>query len=98
MIWHIHNENFILDSTRIFMKAFHLLLFHGSDLSMCLTKIFVVSNLSKSNEILNLNFQIKIYIFKKYFKEELKRPNSYRSYLIFFVINIKIKMILKINK
>ncbi|KAH0440539.1 hypothetical protein IEQ34_025562 [Dendrobium chrysotoxum] len=24
------NENFILDSTRIFMKAFHLLLFHGS--------------------------------------------------------------------
>nr|YP_010724226.1 NADH dehydrogenase subunit B [Moraea polystachya]YP_010724242.1 NADH dehydrogenase subunit B [Moraea polystachya]YP_010724312.1 NADH dehydrogenase subunit B [Moraea spathulata]YP_010724328.1 NADH dehydrogenase subunit B [Moraea spathulata]WDW31353.1 NADH dehydrogenase subunit B [Moraea polystachya]WDW31369.1 NADH dehydrogenase subunit B [Moraea polystachya]WDW31439.1 NADH dehydrogenase subunit B [Moraea spathulata]WDW31455.1 NADH dehydrogenase subunit B [Moraea spathulata] len=30
MIWHIQNENFILDSTRIFMKAFHLLLFHGS--------------------------------------------------------------------
>ncbi|KAG4175362.1 hypothetical protein ERO13_A11G180330v2 [Gossypium hirsutum] len=25
-----HNENFILDSTRIFMKAFHLLLFDGS--------------------------------------------------------------------
>ncbi|RWR98151.1 NADPH-quinone oxidoreductase subunit 2 [Cinnamomum micranthum f. kanehirae] len=25
-----HNENFILDSTRILMKAFHLLLFHGS--------------------------------------------------------------------
>ncbi|XLU61227.1 hypothetical protein S245_020436, partial [Arachis hypogaea] len=24
------NENFILDSTRIFMKAFHLLLFDGS--------------------------------------------------------------------
>ncbi|KQJ95289.1 hypothetical protein BRADI_3g16293v3, partial [Brachypodium distachyon] len=24
------NENFILDSTRIFMKALHLLLFHGS--------------------------------------------------------------------
>ncbi|YP_003434020.1 NADH-plastoquinone oxidoreductase subunit 2 (chloroplast) [Typha latifolia] len=30
MIWHVQNENFILDSTRIFMKAFHLLLFHGS--------------------------------------------------------------------
>ncbi|XBJ24053.1 hypothetical protein VPH35_002020 [Triticum aestivum] len=30
MIWHVHNENFILDSTRIFMKAFHLLLFNGS--------------------------------------------------------------------
>nr|YP_009581986.1 NADH-plastoquinone oxidoreductase subunit 2 [Actaea vaginata]YP_009582000.1 NADH-plastoquinone oxidoreductase subunit 2 [Actaea vaginata]QBK50478.1 NADH-plastoquinone oxidoreductase subunit 2 [Actaea vaginata]QBK50492.1 NADH-plastoquinone oxidoreductase subunit 2 [Actaea vaginata]QFV17763.1 NADH dehydrogenase subunit 2 [Actaea vaginata]QFV17777.1 NADH dehydrogenase subunit 2 [Actaea vaginata] len=30
MIWHIQNENFILDSTIIFMKAFHLLLFHGS--------------------------------------------------------------------
>nr|YP_010395463.1 NdhB [Thamnosma montana]YP_010395478.1 NdhB [Thamnosma montana]YP_010395635.1 NdhB [Thamnosma texana]YP_010395650.1 NdhB [Thamnosma texana]UQJ72991.1 NdhB [Thamnosma montana]UQJ73006.1 NdhB [Thamnosma montana]UQJ73163.1 NdhB [Thamnosma texana]UQJ73178.1 NdhB [Thamnosma texana] len=30
MIWHIQNENFILDSTRIFMKAFHLLLFDGS--------------------------------------------------------------------
>ena len=30
MIWHVHNENFILDSTRIFMKAFHLLLFDGS--------------------------------------------------------------------
>jgi hypothetical protein len=28
--WHVQNENFILDSTRIFMKAFHLLLFHGS--------------------------------------------------------------------
>ncbi|KAJ0620641.1 hypothetical protein HanHA300_Chr00c0782g0811701 [Helianthus annuus] len=23
MIWHVQNENFILDSTRIFMKAFH---------------------------------------------------------------------------
>ena len=30
MIWDVHNENFILDSTRIFMKAFHLLLFDGS--------------------------------------------------------------------
>uniref|UniRef100_J3LQ65 NAD(P)H-quinone oxidoreductase subunit 2 N-terminal domain-containing protein n=1 Tax=Oryza brachyantha TaxID=4533 RepID=J3LQ65_ORYBR len=30
MIWHVQNENFILDSTRIFMKAFHLLLFQGS--------------------------------------------------------------------
>nr|YP_009000217.1 NADH-plastoquinone oxidoreductase subunit 2 [Silene paradoxa]YP_009000232.1 NADH-plastoquinone oxidoreductase subunit 2 [Silene paradoxa]AGZ18208.1 NADH-plastoquinone oxidoreductase subunit 2 [Silene paradoxa]AGZ18223.1 NADH-plastoquinone oxidoreductase subunit 2 [Silene paradoxa] len=30
MIWHVQNENFILDSTRICMKAFHLLLFDGS--------------------------------------------------------------------
>nr|YP_010476042.1 NADH dehydrogenase subunit 2 [Corydalis hamata]YP_010476067.1 NADH dehydrogenase subunit 2 [Corydalis hamata]UVH70329.1 NADH dehydrogenase subunit 2 [Corydalis hamata]UVH70354.1 NADH dehydrogenase subunit 2 [Corydalis hamata] len=30
MIWHVQNENFILNSTRIFMKAFQLLLFHGS--------------------------------------------------------------------
>nr|YP_009264169.1 NADH dehydrogenase subunit 2 [Exellodendron barbatum]ANJ18322.1 NADH dehydrogenase subunit 2 [Exellodendron barbatum] len=30
MIWHVQNENFILDSTIIFMKAFHLLLFDGS--------------------------------------------------------------------
>nr|YP_010738059.1 NADH-plastoquinone oxidoreductase subunit 2 [Pachysandra axillaris]YP_010738074.1 NADH-plastoquinone oxidoreductase subunit 2 [Pachysandra axillaris]WEQ92467.1 NADH-plastoquinone oxidoreductase subunit 2 [Pachysandra axillaris]WEQ92484.1 NADH-plastoquinone oxidoreductase subunit 2 [Pachysandra axillaris] len=30
MIWHVQNENFILDSTIILMKAFHLLLFHGS--------------------------------------------------------------------
>nr|QUQ06974.1 NADH dehydrogenase subunit B [Sauvagesia rhodoleuca]QUQ06990.1 NADH dehydrogenase subunit B [Sauvagesia rhodoleuca] len=30
MIWHVQNENFILNSTRIFMKAFHLLLFDGS--------------------------------------------------------------------
>nr|YP_009701171.1 NADH-plastoquinone oxidoreductase subunit 2 [Eriocaulon decemflorum]YP_009701188.1 NADH-plastoquinone oxidoreductase subunit 2 [Eriocaulon decemflorum]YP_010293015.1 NADH-plastoquinone oxidoreductase subunit 2 [Eriocaulon alpestre]YP_010293030.1 NADH-plastoquinone oxidoreductase subunit 2 [Eriocaulon alpestre]YP_010293185.1 NADH-plastoquinone oxidoreductase subunit 2 [Eriocaulon brownianum]YP_010293200.1 NADH-plastoquinone oxidoreductase subunit 2 [Eriocaulon brownianum]YP_010293270.1 NADH len=30
MIGHVQNENFILDSTRIFMKAFNLLLFHGS--------------------------------------------------------------------
>nr|YP_010323625.1 NADH dehydrogenase subunit 2 [Ptilotrichum canescens]YP_010323641.1 NADH dehydrogenase subunit 2 [Ptilotrichum canescens]UKP89381.1 NADH dehydrogenase subunit 2 [Ptilotrichum canescens]UKP89382.1 NADH dehydrogenase subunit 2 [Ptilotrichum canescens] len=30
MIWHVQNENFILDSTRIFMKTFHLLLFDGS--------------------------------------------------------------------
>nr|YP_010273817.1 NADH-plastoquinone oxidoreductase subunit 2 [Erycibe obtusifolia]YP_010273832.1 NADH-plastoquinone oxidoreductase subunit 2 [Erycibe obtusifolia]BDR61696.1 NADH-plastoquinone oxidoreductase subunit 2 [Erycibe henryi]UKO32225.1 NADH-plastoquinone oxidoreductase subunit 2 [Erycibe obtusifolia]UKO32240.1 NADH-plastoquinone oxidoreductase subunit 2 [Erycibe obtusifolia]BDR61714.1 NADH-plastoquinone oxidoreductase subunit 2 [Erycibe henryi] len=30
MSWHVQNENFILDSTRIFMKAFHLLLFDGS--------------------------------------------------------------------
>ncbi|KAK9663099.1 hypothetical protein RND81_O315200 [Saponaria officinalis] len=30
MIWHVQNENFILDSTRIFMKAIHLLLFDGS--------------------------------------------------------------------
>nr|YP_009441485.1 NADH dehydrogenase subunit 2 [Portulaca oleracea]YP_009441500.1 NADH dehydrogenase subunit 2 [Portulaca oleracea]ATN40626.1 NADH dehydrogenase subunit 2 [Portulaca oleracea]ATN40641.1 NADH dehydrogenase subunit 2 [Portulaca oleracea]QBC69351.1 NADH-plastoquinone oxidoreductase subunit 2 [Portulaca oleracea]QBC69352.1 NADH-plastoquinone oxidoreductase subunit 2 [Portulaca oleracea] len=30
MIWHVQNENFILDSTRIFMKAFHLPLFDGS--------------------------------------------------------------------
>nr|YP_009669278.1 NADH dehydrogenase subunit B [Korupodendron songweanum]YP_009669293.1 NADH dehydrogenase subunit B [Korupodendron songweanum]QCW93731.1 NADH dehydrogenase subunit B [Erismadelphus exsul]QCW94277.1 NADH dehydrogenase subunit B [Korupodendron songweanum]QCW94292.1 NADH dehydrogenase subunit B [Korupodendron songweanum] len=30
MIWHVQNENLILDSTRIFMKAFHLLLFDGS--------------------------------------------------------------------
>ncbi|KAL5560735.1 hypothetical protein UlMin_036946 [Ulmus minor] len=30
MIWHVQNENFILDSTRIFIKAFHLLLFDGS--------------------------------------------------------------------
>nr|YP_009192833.1 NADH dehydrogenase subunit 2 [Eutrema yunnanense]QYA17810.1 NADH-plastoquinone oxidoreductase subunit 2 [Eutrema japonicum]BBN91564.1 NADH dehydrogenase subunit 2 [Eutrema tenue]ALP73257.1 NADH dehydrogenase subunit 2 [Eutrema yunnanense]QYA17827.1 NADH-plastoquinone oxidoreductase subunit 2 [Eutrema japonicum]BBN90978.1 NADH dehydrogenase subunit 2 [Eutrema japonicum] len=30
MIWHVQNENFILDSTRIFMKAFYLLLFDGS--------------------------------------------------------------------
>ena len=30
MISHVQNEKFILDSTRIFMKAFHLLLFDGS--------------------------------------------------------------------
>jgi NAD(P)H-quinone oxidoreductase subunit 2 len=30
LIWHVQNENFILDSMRIFMKAFHLLLFDGS--------------------------------------------------------------------
>lgn len=30
MIWHVQNENFILDSTRLFMKAFHFLLFDGS--------------------------------------------------------------------
>nr|YP_009992658.1 NADH dehydrogenase subunit 2 [Oenothera curtiflora]YP_009992673.1 NADH dehydrogenase subunit 2 [Oenothera curtiflora]QNO33320.1 NADH dehydrogenase subunit 2 [Oenothera curtiflora]QNO33335.1 NADH dehydrogenase subunit 2 [Oenothera curtiflora] len=30
MIWHVQNENLILDSTRIFMKAFHLPLFDGS--------------------------------------------------------------------
>nr|WRW11189.1 NADH dehydrogenase subunit B [Coelostegia griffithii]WRW11204.1 NADH dehydrogenase subunit B [Coelostegia griffithii] len=30
MIWHVQNENFILDSTGIFMKAFHFLLFDGS--------------------------------------------------------------------
>ncbi|CAN6454824.1 unnamed protein product [Victoria cruziana] len=30
MIWHVQNENFILDSMRIFMKAFNLLLFNGS--------------------------------------------------------------------
>ncbi|KAI5654156.1 hypothetical protein M9H77_31343 [Catharanthus roseus] len=30
MIWYVQNENFILDSTRIFMKAFHLLLFNGN--------------------------------------------------------------------
>nr|YP_010641312.1 NADH-plastoquinone oxidoreductase subunit 2 [Saxifraga glabricaulis]YP_010641327.1 NADH-plastoquinone oxidoreductase subunit 2 [Saxifraga glabricaulis]WBQ54379.1 NADH-plastoquinone oxidoreductase subunit 2 [Saxifraga glabricaulis]WBQ54394.1 NADH-plastoquinone oxidoreductase subunit 2 [Saxifraga glabricaulis] len=30
MTWHVQNENFILDSTIIFMKAFHLLLFDGS--------------------------------------------------------------------
>nr|AKZ31101.1 NADH dehydrogenase subunit 2 [Scaevola collaris] len=30
MIWHVQNENFILDFTRIFMKAFHLFLFDGS--------------------------------------------------------------------
>nr|YP_010642502.1 NADH-plastoquinone oxidoreductase subunit 2 [Saxifraga sikkimensis]YP_010642517.1 NADH-plastoquinone oxidoreductase subunit 2 [Saxifraga sikkimensis]WBQ55654.1 NADH-plastoquinone oxidoreductase subunit 2 [Saxifraga sikkimensis]WBQ55669.1 NADH-plastoquinone oxidoreductase subunit 2 [Saxifraga sikkimensis] len=30
MTWHVQNENFILDSTRIFMKAFHLLLFDGN--------------------------------------------------------------------
>ncbi|XBH56212.1 hypothetical protein VPH35_078107 [Triticum aestivum] len=30
MIWHVQNENFILDSTRFFMKVFHLLLFNGS--------------------------------------------------------------------
>nr|YP_009241631.1 NADH dehydrogenase subunit 2 [Lagerstroemia fauriei]YP_009241647.1 NADH dehydrogenase subunit 2 [Lagerstroemia fauriei]YP_009245550.1 NADH dehydrogenase subunit 2 [Lagerstroemia guilinensis]YP_009245566.1 NADH dehydrogenase subunit 2 [Lagerstroemia guilinensis]YP_009259931.1 NADH-plastoquinone oxidoreductase subunit 2 [Lagerstroemia indica]YP_009259948.1 NADH-plastoquinone oxidoreductase subunit 2 [Lagerstroemia indica]YP_009308343.1 NADH dehydrogenase subunit 2 [Lagerstroemia speciosa]YP len=30
MIWHVQNENLILDSTRIFMKALHLLLFDGS--------------------------------------------------------------------
>nr|QFQ49690.1 NADH-plastoquinone oxidoreductase subunit 2 [Phyllagathis rajah] len=30
MIWHVQNENLILESTRIFMKAFHLLLFDGS--------------------------------------------------------------------
>nr|AKZ30574.1 NADH dehydrogenase subunit 2 [Goodenia drummondii] len=30
MIWHVQNENFILHSTGIFMKDFHLLLFDGS--------------------------------------------------------------------
>ena len=30
MIWHIQIENFILDSKRIFMKTFHLLLFDES--------------------------------------------------------------------
>ncbi|GFP99260.1 NAD(P)H-quinone oxidoreductase subunit 2 b chloroplastic [Phtheirospermum japonicum] len=30
MIWHVQNENFIIDFTRIFMKSFHLLLFDGS--------------------------------------------------------------------
>ncbi|KAL4195391.1 hypothetical protein AMTRI_Chr05g73170 [Amborella trichopoda] len=32
MIWHVQSENFIINSTRIFMKAFHLLLFHGPEL------------------------------------------------------------------
>ncbi|CAN4093238.1 unnamed protein product [Withania somnifera] len=30
MIWNVQNENLILNSRRIFMKAFHLLLFDGS--------------------------------------------------------------------
>ncbi|KAL3733924.1 hypothetical protein ACJRO7_023300 [Eucalyptus globulus] len=30
MIWHVQNENLILDSTKIFMKVFHLLLFNGN--------------------------------------------------------------------
>ncbi|CAN4077838.1 unnamed protein product [Withania somnifera] len=30
MIRHVRNENFILDYTRIFLKAFYLLLFDGS--------------------------------------------------------------------
>ena len=30
MIWHVQNENFILDSMRISMKAFHFLLFNGT--------------------------------------------------------------------
>nr|QOL12347.1 NADH dehydrogenase subunit 2 [Campanula takesimana] len=30
MIWHVQNDNFILNFTRIFMKAFHLPLFDGS--------------------------------------------------------------------
>nr|AUT83109.1 NdhB [Campanula patula] len=30
MIWHVQNENFILNFTRIFMKTFHLLLFDGT--------------------------------------------------------------------
>ncbi|KAM0045641.1 NAD(P)H-quinone oxidoreductase subunit 2 B [Helianthus debilis subsp. tardiflorus] len=40
MIWHVQNENFILDSTRIFMKAFHLLLFDKSLISLECTLIF----------------------------------------------------------
>nr|YP_009108414.1 NADH-plastoquinone oxidoreductase subunit 2 [Aphyllon californicum] len=40
MIWHVQNENFILDSTRIFMKAFHLLLFDGSLFSQNVSLFF----------------------------------------------------------
>ncbi|KAK8960864.1 hypothetical protein KSP40_PGU019285 [Platanthera guangdongensis] len=47
MIWHVQNENLILDSTRIFMKAFCLLLFHGNFIfSECILifELFITSD------------------------------------------------------
>ncbi|CAN6445153.1 unnamed protein product [Victoria cruziana] len=44
MIWHVQNENFILDSSmRIFMKAFHFLLFNESFIFPEYILIFVMS-------------------------------------------------------
>ncbi|XP_060668187.1 NAD(P)H-quinone oxidoreductase subunit 2 A, chloroplastic-like [Ziziphus jujuba] len=57
MIWHVHNENFILDSMRIFMKAVHLLLFDGSFifpeciLIFCLILLLMVDSTSDQKDI-----------------------------------------------
>nr|YP_010177642.1 NADH dehydrogenase subunit 2 [Edgeworthia albiflora]YP_010177665.1 NADH dehydrogenase subunit 2 [Edgeworthia albiflora]YP_010177730.1 NADH dehydrogenase subunit 2 [Edgeworthia gardneri]YP_010177753.1 NADH dehydrogenase subunit 2 [Edgeworthia gardneri]QST15317.1 NADH dehydrogenase subunit 2 [Edgeworthia albiflora]QST15318.1 NADH dehydrogenase subunit 2 [Edgeworthia albiflora]QST15406.1 NADH dehydrogenase subunit 2 [Edgeworthia gardneri]QST15407.1 NADH dehydrogenase subunit 2 [Edgeworthia g len=57
MIWHVQNENFILDSTRIFMKAFHLLLFDGSVifpeciLIFCLILLLMIDSTSDQKDI-----------------------------------------------
>nr|YP_009993632.1 NADH dehydrogenase subunit 2 [Gonystylus affinis]YP_009993657.1 NADH dehydrogenase subunit 2 [Gonystylus affinis]QNO35382.1 NADH dehydrogenase subunit 2 [Gonystylus affinis]QNO35407.1 NADH dehydrogenase subunit 2 [Gonystylus affinis] len=57
MIWHVQNENFILDSTRIFMKAFHLLLFDGSFifpeciLIFCLILLLMIDSTSDQKDI-----------------------------------------------
>ncbi|KAH0438463.1 hypothetical protein IEQ34_026070 [Dendrobium chrysotoxum] len=51
MIWHVQNENFILDSTRIFMKAFHLLLFHGKCiLIFCLILLLMIDSTSDQKD------------------------------------------------
>ncbi|KAI5652268.1 hypothetical protein M9H77_29455 [Catharanthus roseus] len=57
MIWHVQNENFILDSMRIFMKAFHLLLFDGSlifpeyILIFCLILLLMIYSTSDQKDI-----------------------------------------------
>nr|AKZ30840.1 NADH dehydrogenase subunit 2 [Scaevola filifolia] len=57
MIWHVQNENFILDSTSIFMKAFHLLLFDGSlifpecILIFCLILLLMIDSTSDQKDI-----------------------------------------------
>ncbi|WOH11436.1 hypothetical protein DCAR_0830922 [Daucus carota subsp. sativus] len=57
MIWHVQKENFIFDSTRIFMKVFHLLLFDGSliipecILIFCLILLLMIDSTSDQKDI-----------------------------------------------
>ncbi|KAK4721714.1 hypothetical protein R3W88_011947 [Solanum pinnatisectum] len=88
MIWHVQNENFILDSTRIFMKAFHLLLFNGNlifpecILIFGLILLLMIDSTSDQKDIPWLYF-ISSTIFRKFPNEQFQQNLSISYFTMF---------------
>ncbi|KAK9661313.1 hypothetical protein RND81_O136100 [Saponaria officinalis] len=91
MIWHVQNENFILDSTRIFMKAFHLLLFDGSFIfPEYIPWLYFISSTSLVMSITALLFRWREEPMIS-FSGNFQRTISTKSFIFLFTITLNVQ-------